>query len=247
MKLGRKAVKTDTRTLRLARYLTAELPRPHAARDWTKGITNFGMMGNDQLGDCTIAACGHAVQVWSANTTGETTIPDSDILKAYESWCGYVAGDPSTDNGGVELDVLTDWRQLTGGCFVNDPLLGYADANVANMPEVHSAIELFGGAYIGISLPLTAQNQSIWDVVADDGTGNTVPGSWGGHAVFVPKYDRTTLTCITWGELMPMTYAFWTKYVDEAHVLLGQNWLTARGTPQGFNLAAMQTDLGLIH
>jgi len=32
-------------------------------RDWTKGITEWGMMMNDTLGDCTIAGVGHAVQV----------------------------------------------------------------------------------------------------------------------------------------------------------------------------------------
>ncbi len=71
MKLGRKAIKTDTRTLALGRYLTPSLPPPPAAQDWTKGITAWGMMLNgpepsepqfpDGLGDCTIAGCGHAI------------------------------------------------------------------------------------------------------------------------------------------------------------------------------------------
>ena len=248
VKLGRKAVKTDSRTLRLARYLSATLPGPHYARDWTKGIKSWGMMVNDRLGDCTIAACGHAVQIWSLNAGGEITVPDSAILRAYGVWDGYVDGDPSTDNGGIEIDVLNDWRQQTGGCFATTPLLGYASVNVANLKEVRQAIELFGGVYIGISLPITAQGQSIWDVVPDDGSGNSAPGSWGGHAVFVPAYNhfKSTFECITWGMLQTMTYAFWEKYVDESYALLGKNWLTAKGSPLGFNLAQLQTDLGLI-
>src|ERR1035438_8289552 len=78
-KLGRKAIKTDTRTLMLGDYLTPALPPPPAAADWTKGQTSWGMMMNDTLGDCTIAGVGHAVQVWTANTSGIVTVPDPTI------------------------------------------------------------------------------------------------------------------------------------------------------------------------
>ena len=67
-RLGRKCVKTDSRTLRLAKY-TADLPTPPASSDWTKGITQWGMMLNDTLGDCTIAGLGHALQVWTVNAS----------------------------------------------------------------------------------------------------------------------------------------------------------------------------------
>src|SRR6266700_2460889 len=55
MKLGRKAIKTDSRTLALGNYLKPSLPPPPPAKDWTCGVTEWGMMGNDKLGDCTIA------------------------------------------------------------------------------------------------------------------------------------------------------------------------------------------------
>ena len=77
MKLGRKAVKTDTRTLRLAKYLTPVLPPPPPAADWTKGIASWGMMLNDKLGDCTIAGVAHAVKFFNmtASLESRTTIP----------------------------------------------------------------------------------------------------------------------------------------------------------------------------
>jgi hypothetical protein len=43
-----------------------------------------------------------------------------------------------------------------------------------------------------------------------------------------------------------MTVAFWKKYCDEAHTLLSQDWLTDKGSPDGFNQAQLQTDLGAI-
>lgn len=242
-KLGRKAVKTDTRTLKLRDYLTPALPTPPAAVDWTKGITSFGEMLNSDLGDCTIAGVGHAVQIWSANTGTEVTVPDSAILAAYEQWDGYSPSDPSTDQGGIELDVLTDFKRdgLDG-----HKLLAFADPRVSNLSEVRTAIDLFGGVYIGISLPITAQTQSTWDVVADGGD-NAVAGSWGGHAVFIPKYDQNGFTCITWGGLTSMTVAFWKAYVDEAHALIGQDWFgTSGANPLGLNLAQLNADLAEI-
>jgi hypothetical protein len=43
-----------------------------------------------------------------------------------------------------------------------------------------------------------------------------------------------------------MTVAFWKKYCDEAHALLSQDWLTAKGSPDGFNQTQLQTDLSAI-
>lgn len=242
MKLGRKAIKTDTRTLALGDYLKPSLPPPPPAKDWTGGVTSWGMMLNDTLGDCTIAGVGHAVQVWSVNTGSIVTVPDASVETYYEQWDGYVPGKPNTDNGGVELDVLNDWQKQG---FSGNTLLAFADPKFSNLVEIRQSIALFGGVYIGLSLPVTAQNQDVWDVVANGGA-NAKKGSWGGHCVFVPKYDANSFTCITWGGLKTMTVAFWKKYCDEAHTLLGQNWLNAKGSPAGFDQAQLETDLGSI-
>lgn len=242
MKLGRKAIKTDSRTLTLANYLKPTLPPPPPAKDWTNGITSWGMMLNDKLGDCTIAGVAHAIQVWSANTGGEITALDPTVLNYYEKWDGYNPADPNTDNGGIELDVLNSWHN---DGFDGHPLLAFADPNYSNLVQIRQSIALFGGVYIGLALPVTAQNQDVWDVVPKGGADGR-KGSWGGHCVFVPKYDEKSFTCITWGGLKTMTLAFWKKYCDEAHTLLGQNWLTVKGAPSGFDQGQLMTDLHAI-
>lgn len=239
MRLGRKAVKTDTRTLALGKYLTPALPPPPTATDWTKSLDSWGVMLNNTIGDCTIAAIAHAVQVWTANTGSLITVPDSTVESYYEKWDGYVPGDPSTDRGGVELDVLTNWRKQG---FDGHALLAFVDPKPANLIEMQQSVFLFGGIYIGLNLPLTAQNQEVWDVVPHGGA-QAKPGSWGGHCVFVPKYDEHGFTCITWGQTKKMTLAFWKKYCDEAHTLLGQDWLTSKGSPVGFDKAQLEADL----
>ena len=51
----------------------------------------------------------------------------------------------------------------------------------------------------------------------------------------------TTITCITWGMLQKMTRAFWEKYCDESHTLLGAAW-----DPAGFNTAQLKADLATV-
>jgi len=241
MKLGKQPPKIDLRTLRLARYLTSNLPTPPPSCDWTNGQSDWGMMLNDNLGDCTIAAVAHAIQVWTLVINQQITVSDDVVQQYYETWDGYNPADPSTDQGGVEVDVLNNWRASS---FAGHKLLAYADPDPRNILHVKQSIALFGGVYIGISLPVSAQNQEVWDAV--DGPDGE-PGSWGGHAVFVAAYDADTLTCITWGAPKKMTWAFWHKYCDESHALLSPDFMTQNGQfPSGFDLAQLQADLEVI-
>jgi hypothetical protein len=318
MRLGKRPRRHDPRTLMLARYLKGALPPAPSSVDYTRGITDWGLMLNDQLGCCTIAAAAHAVQTWTANAGNqEITFPDPVILDYYKTWDGYNPADPFTDQGGVELNVLNDWRQQG---FAGQTLDAYAAidlgthdtgngtgensnpqrVSIVPNPEVMDAIWLFGGAYIGVELPITAQNQDVWDIDAQDSQDST-PGSWGGHAVYLVGYDSGTatpggasaqagvpvlpnpgpddetpvttpslsappllnqegsfagpspvscvpcpgtLTCITWGQLKKMTWAWFAKYCSEAYALVSKDWIEATGiSPSGFDLAALEDDL----
>lgn len=218
LRLGKLFPRRDPRTLKLARYLAPSLPPAPLVVDNTAGIRAWGMMKNDALGDCTIAACGHAMQVVTANTRGLSTVTDAQVERYYSWWDGYVSGDASTDNGGVCLDVLNNWRKWG---FAGNALLAYAAPAPGSAEHIRKSIQLFGFVYIGIGLPLTAQEQvgKVWDVVPPAGP-RTEPYSWGGHCVVVCAYDPEGLTCITWGGLQRMTWPFWAAYCDESYALL---------------------------
>src|ERR1035438_5048086 len=49
---------------------------------------------------------------------------DLMILNYFEQWDGYNPGDPNTDAGGVELNVLTSWQK---SAFDKHKLIAYAD------------------------------------------------------------------------------------------------------------------------
>jgi hypothetical protein len=213
----------------------------------SENVTNWGMMLNGPntygqgissqgLGDCTIAGVAHAIQVWTLAKGSEVTLPDPTILQYYEKWDGYKPGDPNSDQGGEELQVLKDWRKEG---FDSHKLQAFADPDPQDGLHIRQAIALFGGLYIGLKLPISAQTQDVWDVA---GGPNGEPGSWGGHAVFVPDYDPSGLTCITWGELKTMTWAFLGTYCDEAHALLSPDW----SPPSGFDMAALEADLAQV-
>jgi hypothetical protein len=246
VKLGKKAPRIDARTLKMAKYLAPDISPAPPALDYSRGLASWGMMANDSLGDCTIAAIGHAFQVVTLNTTGIVTLSDADIIKYYSWFCGYVPGDPSTDQGGVELDVLNNWRKWGVG---GHAMLAYAAPAPGNAEHIRKAVELFGFVYIGLGLPITAQSQvgGLWDVVGNPQTDpNSQPGSWGGHAVVVVAYDAETLTVITWGALQKMTWAFWQAYVDESYALVLGYRVGVDPEPAGFTMSELIADLAVV-
>ena len=247
VKLGKGPAKKDTRTLMFADYLKpkAELPTAPQTYNWEGNITNFGMMANDTLGDCTIAAMAHLVMAFTDANNHLITPGVSEVIKVYSAITGYNPVTGSGDNGAVEIDVLNYWRKNS---ISGQRIEGYAAINVAEPSEIQLATYLFGGIYIGIALPITAQTQEIWDVVGDGQSGDSAPGSWGGHAVCVLEYDSTYLTVITWGAPLKMTWAFWNAYVDEAYGIISWDFFNKNTdiSPLGFSLKSLEADLKAI-
>ena len=245
-KLGKLPVKHDPRTLKLSRFLTKpDLPPAPLTCDWTPKGAPYGMMLNDQLGDCGIAGMGHLEQTWTGNTRSIWIPPDSLIGQLYQALGGYVPGDPSTDNGTVLLDNLKYWKN-TGLYDGAHKIGGFASINIASQMEFQLGVYLFGGVYLGVGLPATAQNQTSWSVVPNAGPDGE-PGSWGGHCVCAMTYDAISATVISWGEKVPMTWDFYHRYFDEAYVVFNEEWLAESGnSPSGFNKPALLAALNSV-
>jgi hypothetical protein len=241
-KFGKLYPKFSKKMLHFEDYATKALPAPPARADWTRGLNiNYSMMLNDTLGCCVEAAKGHAIQTLTLDNGRMSTVPDSVVLSNYEANAGYVPGDPSTDNGEVEVDSLTAWQKGNFGGFKLD---AYAGLKLTHIDHVQQSIWLMGGTFIGFQVPQSAMDQNAagqtWDVVPNDG------GIVGGHAVWVPAFDGkfNLFTAITWGMRQVMTWAFFQKYVDEAYALKCPAWENARGTaPSGFLPAQWDADV----
>ena len=74
--MGKSVARHDPRTLLLASYVTPSLPTPPASFDLTSKVHAWGMMDNDQIGDCTCAAAGHLIMEWTANAGKKMITPE---------------------------------------------------------------------------------------------------------------------------------------------------------------------------
>jgi hypothetical protein len=249
MKLGKHTPRHDPRTLQFANYLRpAELPTPPSNVDYATAVTQaWGMMDNDSIGDCTCAAAGHLIMEWNANAGRSVTPSDHDIVAAYAEITGYDPATGANDNGAVETDVLNHWRQSG---IAGHKIMAYVALEPQNLEHVRDAVDLFLGCYIGLALPVSAQQQDVWSVPPGGAHGDGAPGSWGGHAVPVVAYDTHGLTVITWGQPKVMTWQFWTVYCDEGYAVLSEDFLTAGPSgpvaPNGFDLQALEKDLEAV-
>ena len=239
--LGRLPVRHDVRTLSLARYVSrSKLPRAPATLDLTRRVPEWPMYANDRLGDCTCAAAAHMIEAWTAAAGQVVEVSEPAVIVAFEQ---VKLVDPVTgEEGAVELDVLKFWRKKG---IARHRIGAFAAVPLNDRKLVRTSCYLFGGLYIGLSMPLTAQDQDVWDWTGSL-TGPARPGSWGGHAVDVVGYSDAGLEVVTWGALKLMTWAFWRRYCDEAYCILSPDFLQAGKAPNGFDLAALKADLELV-
>jgi hypothetical protein len=220
------------------------LPAPPSSVDWSCKITDFGMMLNDQLGDCSCAAIYHARQIWTANASMEKTEIDENVLSLYEGSCGYNPDDASSDQGGILQNVLL-YCTINGfqiGDKSKEKFMGFIEVDTGDVKDIKIAINDFGLVYIGFSLP-----DSIYD-----SSGNPLSTAWdvvdksnilGGHCVIIVGYDETGLTIVSWGSIFKITWKFFSMYVDEAYAILSQDWLdNSKKTPLGLTIEEL-TDL----
>lgn len=249
--LGRLPPRPDQmrKALRFARYVIAsQLPPPPPSNQWsTKPGPNWGMMVNDQLGDCTCAAMGHQLQAWTGNVGTEFTAPDPAIVQAYSAISGYNPQTGANDNGAVIQDALNYWR--TQG-VAGHTIAAFVMVDPKQHDDIKTASRMFGGVYLGVDLPRGSQNQQVWSVpnhVRLWRQREWAPGSWGGHAIYCPDYDADGLTCITWGAPMKMTWAWFDAYCTEAYAALSPDWFDGtKVAPSGFDFATLSTDLALL-
>lgn len=237
--LGKKAPRHDPRTLQYARYRTPAIQAAPAQAHWGNGI-GYGMLGNDRAGNCVEAGYAHGSQIMCAHAGHPWEPTTAETIGAYSAMTGYVPGDPSTDQGTDMLTACGYWKNPGLAGHVID---AYMAANPQNVAEVREGVAFYGGLYLGVALPVSAQAQvgSVWEVTSGPGA---QAGSWGGHCVWLTGYTSELLWCCTWGTLQAMTWDWLHTYADEAFVFLSQDWMRASGfSPSGLAWGQLQADL----
>jgi hypothetical protein len=240
-RFGKHPPKHDYRTLRFKNYLTPKIAPPPPsddvlARVYTKLKVNdptklFPMDGNDQYGDCTIAALAHAETTFRGLVGKERITPEQAVVKLYFHLSGGV------DSGLNELDVLNYWQshRVSG-----DEIIAFTTIDSKNHDHIKQAIHLFGGVYLGFQV----QQNCIQEF---DARRPWTPGPLtnDGHAVFAVAYDQNSITVLTWGNTQQGTWAWWDECVDEAYAILPPE-ARKPGFAPGFDFAQLEADLAAV-
>lgn len=205
VKMGRRRPIARCPRLCLANYLRMSLPTPPAACDYRAKAMSVltNIYGNDQLGDCVIAAGYHVVGVETGNAGKIFTASDPQIVADYSAIGGYVPGDPNTDQGCDEQTALNYWTQK--GFADGSKLLGWLAVDATNRQEVMAAMWLFENLFFGMELPdawidpFPSSSGFVWDA----GT----PNPDNGHAIMGVGHDQKGVQIDTWGMIGTLTYA----------------------------------------
>jgi hypothetical protein len=237
VKFGRLPRAFDPRIPKLSLVAVTQPPLPSEINYASGMASNLGAMLNDTIGDCTCAAVGHALQVWSFNAAGTMfTPPDKAIEQLYEEAGGYVPGNPATDNGAVIQTVLTDWLN---GPVAGNQLIAFVEIDQRRAANIKRGIWEGGAVDIGFDVPayMNMNPGATWDV--DPDADNSIIG---GHSVILIGYQTDgTYVLESWGSIYYMTPAFMAKFCDEAYMLADKAWVEGTGnTPAGLNILQLE-------
>ena len=180
LKLGKQPATEDSRDLMFAKYANkAQLPTPPAqfGHENLFGPKDWGMLGNDQWGDCAWAGPAHETMILTTEGKHPASFTTAGVLSDYAAGTGFdpndgAPGQNPTDRGSNVRDVLK-YRQKTG--IIDSANTRHQDrrlrqAEDQGSDQVVEAMYLFEVVGIGIQFPDSAMDQfnngQPWDVVA---------------------------------------------------------------------------------
>lgn len=247
LKLGKRPARAGAVKLKLKDYVDlSRLPTPPEEFGHEALVTSeWGMLGNDEVGCCVFSGGDHETILWNAEAGRPIRFVKDNTLSDYSAVTGYNPSDPSTDNG-TDMQAAAAYRQKVGliDADGNRHKVGaYLAISPGNIEEHCVAAYLFGAIGIGIMVPDSAMDQfnegKPWDVVE----GSSIEG---GHYVPIMARRNGMFHVCTWGKLQPMTDNFFQRYEDEAIAYLSPEALKDGKSLEGFDLPALQADLAAL-
>lgn len=254
LKLGKQPATEDSRDLMFARYVDAtKLPTPPSqfGHESLFGAKEWGMLGNDQWGDCAWAGPAHETMLLNKTAGRDVTFTTEDVLSDYSKGTGFdpKAGPPGenpTDKGSNVRQVL-GYRRKTGivdSKSERHKIGAFVKLRPKDLEHVYQALYIFGVVGIGIEFPQFAMEQfnrgEPWDVVP-----HPAPPEGGHYVCCVGK--RQNIDVVTWGALQQMTVPFFEKYCDEAWTYISAEALNDDGhNIEGFDLEQLRKDLSAL-
>lgn len=249
MKLGKLAATHDKRDLLFSHFETT-VPIPKAKVGFGHYALvgqAWGMLGNDEYGDCVWAAADHGTMLWNAVAGRQVEFTPINALADYTAVTGFDPKHPNTDQGTNMRDAF-NYRRNTG---VVDALQqrhkidAYCALEPGDWNQLLQGLEVFDLVEIGFRFPDYAMAQfnqgKPWSVMSGH---HNIDG--GHDVIVVGRPLLNSLLVVTWGKLQLMTRAFFTKYCDEGYGILSEEQLTAGKTPEGFDITGLQNAVAAL-
>ena len=245
LKLGKLPARRGAVTFKLANYLVKnELPTPPKVfGDQALVTAPWGMLGNDNYGDCVWAGAAHETMLWNKEANRVVGFNNSGVLSDYSKVTGFKPNDPNSDKG-TDMQVAASYRRKTGVIDAGSKrhkVAAYLALKVGDVDQLTLAMYLFGAVGIGIKFPNSAMTQfnagKPWSVVPG-------PAPTEGH--YIPGLGRDSagnIIVVTWGKIQLMTPGFYKKYNDEVIAYVSQEALNNGETRNGLKLDQLMKDL----
>ena len=240
MKFGKLPAVRSLKMASMSNHMNMRLVKSRPVRAWERDIV-LGMLGNDRIGLCTVAAMYHLrmTQRSVARAGSPLIVTDAEAISDYSAITGY-DGTEATDNGAVCLDVI-NWYKAKG------IILGAASVDVQNIEMVKAVIDIFGGIYTGFTVPqsmVDELNQGIdptFKFLSNDKPTNE------GHCVNWEGYGSIGSALDSWGKVYRTVWEFWQQWVTEAYAIVTPDWIKASGvSPSGLDLNGLIEDLSAV-
>lgn len=230
LKLGRLPGQIPVGLKDLAHYVGGSLPKPPAEIP-VPAFASWGVLGNDEYGDCGVAGLQHGMQADATVAAEHESWPDANEAVSY--YLGYTGGQ---DTGVVLSQYLAHVR---ANGYYGHTVSAYAPVEVRDVPMLQSAISLYDFAYTGIVV--TQPMMDAFHAGQPWRLADLESPVLGGHCVPLVGYDETGLSLVTWGKIQRVTYPAWYWMVQEAWVVIAGE--LGQGDGRGVNYDALTADL----
>jgi hypothetical protein len=245
IKLGKKPARVGAVKFKFREFLIKKkLPTVPRSFGHEKLFKNWGMLANDQVGDCVIAGGQHEVMLWNKACGKDVRFTEQSAIDDYSRIAGYVPGDPSTDQG-TDMEEAAKYRRKTGLLDADGKyhqIGAYLDLEPGNLAQHLLAAYMFEAVGLGFEMPMSAMDQfnagKHWSIVR----GSRIEG---GHYIPLVAH-RTDLVIVTWGRAQRVTTGFFKKYNDESIVYLSEEMIQSGKSPEGFDLPALKDALNSL-
>jgi hypothetical protein len=247
--LGKKPARKGAISFRLRDYVDLSklppIPNGDIGHDKLVAPQTWGVLGNDEVGDCFWAGAAHETMLWNKEAGKAVKFSTASVLSDYSASTGFDPKNPNSDQGTDVADGMS-YRRKVGVIDADGnrhKIAAYLEVTPGDLQEHRAACYLFGATGVGIEFPDYAldqfNNNQPWDVRPNGQI-------QGGHYIPMVAARDGGIVIVTWGREQLMTEAFLKKYEDEAVVMISEEMLREGRSIEGFDKAALEADLAAL-